>query len=185
MCSPACRHEDKTYRYRYCIYLPYSNRQFPFYSVSSVAVQDVEPGSRFFYIQDPGSQISEVFVTKKLVNKLSKTCIGSGIRDQRSRIWKKVSRILDPAQLVKKTLYLGAQVWISNSAYQYGMVSNTPYGTIFNAFRNSATSKQTISVKDGSNQCSGSGSGIPDLGSQTHTFESSVTIFWVKSSIIL
>ncbi len=29
------------------------------------------------------------------------------------------------------------------------------------------------------------GSRIPDPGSQTHTFESLVTIFWVKSSIIL
>ncbi len=29
------------------------------------------------------------------------------------------------------------------------------------------------------------GSGIPDPGSQTHTFESLVTIFWAKSSIIL
>ncbi len=29
------------------------------------------------------------------------------------------------------------------------------------------------------------GSRIPDLGSQTHIFESLVTIFWVKSSIIL
>jgi hypothetical protein len=42
-------------------------------------------------------------------------------------------------------------------------------------------------------QCCGSGSGIRclfdpwirDLGSQTHTFESLVTIFWVKSSRIL
>jgi hypothetical protein len=45
-------------------------------------IQDVEPGSRFFYIQDSGSRFSEVFLTKKL-EKLGLDP-GFGIKDQGS-----------------------------------------------------------------------------------------------------
>jgi hypothetical protein len=61
-------------------------------------IQDVEPVSRFFYIQDSGSRFSEVFLTEKL-EKLGLDP-GFGIRDPGSE--KNVSRILDPDLLVKK-----------------------------------------------------------------------------------
>jgi hypothetical protein len=45
----------------------------------------------------------------------------------------------------------------------YGMVSNTPYGTSFKAFKNSVTSKQTISIRDDSN-CIDLGYSVADPG---------------------
>jgi hypothetical protein len=74
-------------------------------------IQDVEPVSIFFYIQDSGSRFSEVFLTEKL-EKLGLDP-GFGIRDPGSE--KNVSRILDPDPLVKKKpLYPGSRVWISS-----------------------------------------------------------------------
>ncbi len=77
--------------------------------------------------------------------------IGSGIRDQRSGIWKKL--IQDPRS--GSTGQKNAVSWILVLEQQLccycGMVSNTPYGTSFNGFRNSATSKQITSIRDDSN----------------------------------
>jgi hypothetical protein len=123
-------------------------------------IQDVEPVRYpdFFTsrIQDPSSW-------KYFFEKLEKLGLdpGFGIRVPGSK--KNVSRILDPDPLVKKKLYPGSRVWISSSAYLYGMVSNTPYGTSFNAFKNSATSKQTISIRDDSN-CIDLGYSVADPG---------------------
>jgi hypothetical protein len=100
MCSPAWCHEDKTTRYRYCIYCTSYIVIANFHPtlLAVLRIQDVEPVSRFFYIQDSGSRFSEVFLTEKL-EKLGLDP-GFGIRDPGSE--KNVSRILDPDPLVKK-----------------------------------------------------------------------------------
>ena len=117
MFLPAWRHEDKTIRYRFCIYILYSNRNFRPTLLAVLGIQDVKPGSRFFDIQDPGSWISEVFLTVKFIKKSSQKHgldLGFGIRDLGSG----KKRIPDPGSIStgQKTLYPGSWVWISNSA---------------------------------------------------------------------
>jgi hypothetical protein len=85
MFSPAWRHEDKTTRYRFCIYLLCSNRNFRPTLLAVLGIQDVKPESRFFDIQDPGSWISEVFLTVKFIKKALKNM--DWIRDSVSEIW--------------------------------------------------------------------------------------------------
>ncbi len=115
----------------FCIYLLYSNRNFRPTLLAVLEIQDVKPGSRFFYIQDPGSWILKVFLTVKFIKKTLKNM--DWIRDLGSEIWdleKNLSRILDPDPPVKKHCILDPgsglatlrAAWLSYGAAWLNMV---------------------------------------------------------------